>query len=355
MDMSSTFCDSSLTQNNPFLDTTLTPQLPSPSSEPDVDWTVFENADRYLLRDDNAWIARLGKEFWWNLECMTDMIITEHTTNTLQQQNTTGQSGQGIYNRVNNSSHNSKNVVNFNASHAQPSSVPYANRQPTISSPQLQVASTAQHNIGNLNSLNYHQPPPQLQPPSSTHYNNQHHFNNQQANTTQYNGSGNKTTHFQQQQQQQTSMNNSNFMPRKIIGQRNQSSNNSSMNSGSTPINNNYHSSSLFNSDTNHSTNGASVSPAPSHSSTSSSSSSTISAYSAITRPNGGIAAAFSNNSIPDNKLFHANTNNNNLFQAFASTFNDQLPMDSFNFNPFKSNISFDNNTWQQQPITNWQ
>ncbi|CAF0871323.1 unnamed protein product [Didymodactylos carnosus] len=354
MDMTSNFCDSNLMPNFPFPDTLSTAQLSSPSNEPDVDWTVFENADRYLLRDDNAWIARLGKEFWWNLERMTEMIVTEHTTNTLQQQVTTGQLAHTMYNRLNNTSNNPKNIVNFNASHAQPSSASYTNGgQPPISSSQQQVSSTSQQ-VGNLNALHYQQPTPQLQPPSSAHYNNQHHFNSQQLpNATQYNGDGSKTNF-----PQQALMNNNNFMPRKIVGQRNQSSNNSSMNSNATPINNNnYPSSNLFNSDMNQSSNGTAISPPPPlHSGSSSSSSSTISAYSAITRPNGSISAVFSNNTIPD-KMFNGNiTNNNSLFQAFASTFNDQLPMDGFSFNPFKSNISFDNNTWQQQqPITNWQ
>ncbi|CAF0943209.1 unnamed protein product [Adineta steineri] len=41
---------------------------------PDVDWSVFENADRYLLRDDSAWITRLSKDFWWNLERISEMV-----------------------------------------------------------------------------------------------------------------------------------------------------------------------------------------------------------------------------------------------------------------------------------------
>lgn len=29
--------------------------------------------DRYLLRDDSAWITRLSKDFWWNLERISEM------------------------------------------------------------------------------------------------------------------------------------------------------------------------------------------------------------------------------------------------------------------------------------------
>jgi hypothetical protein len=66
--------------------------------DPDVDWSVFENAgkchprlplatttmprcalDRYLLRDDSAWITRLSKDFWWNLERISEMITSEVT------------------------------------------------------------------------------------------------------------------------------------------------------------------------------------------------------------------------------------------------------------------------------------
>ena len=66
------------------------------SSDPDVDWSVFENAgtnfnriskknliyfssliDRYLLRDDGAWITRLSKDFWWNLERISELSSSE--------------------------------------------------------------------------------------------------------------------------------------------------------------------------------------------------------------------------------------------------------------------------------------
>lgn len=63
--------------------------------DPDVDWSVFENAgrrknlaisislflylERYLLRDDSAWITRLSKDFWWNLERISEMITSEYS------------------------------------------------------------------------------------------------------------------------------------------------------------------------------------------------------------------------------------------------------------------------------------
>ncbi|CAF1244625.1 unnamed protein product [Adineta steineri] len=47
---------------------------PPIGSDPDVDWSVFENAERYLLRDDSAWITRLSKDFWWNLDRISEMI-----------------------------------------------------------------------------------------------------------------------------------------------------------------------------------------------------------------------------------------------------------------------------------------
>ncbi len=64
-----------------------------------MDWSVFENAgrlsayficlgnslsiclERYLLRDDSAWITRLSKDFWWNLERISEMITSEFTPN----------------------------------------------------------------------------------------------------------------------------------------------------------------------------------------------------------------------------------------------------------------------------------
>jgi hypothetical protein len=73
-------------------------------TDPDIDWSVFENAgrkineisieinlslriDRYLLRDDSVWITRLSKDFWWNLERISEMITTEG--NSLQSMNST--------------------------------------------------------------------------------------------------------------------------------------------------------------------------------------------------------------------------------------------------------------------------
>jgi hypothetical protein len=73
-------------------------------TNPDIDWSVFENAgrkineisieinlslriDRYLLRDDSVWITRLSKDFWWNLERISEMITTEG--NSLQSMNST--------------------------------------------------------------------------------------------------------------------------------------------------------------------------------------------------------------------------------------------------------------------------
>ena len=37
--------------------------------------------ERYLLRDDSAWITRLSKDFWWNLERISEMITSEYTPN----------------------------------------------------------------------------------------------------------------------------------------------------------------------------------------------------------------------------------------------------------------------------------
>ena len=79
-----------------------------PLGDPDVDWSVFENAgqwpegshphphthtlavllERYLLRDDSAWITRLSKDFWWNLERISEMITSE--VNLAQQMNQNG-------------------------------------------------------------------------------------------------------------------------------------------------------------------------------------------------------------------------------------------------------------------------
>ncbi|CAF3535808.1 unnamed protein product [Rotaria sp. Silwood1] len=59
------------------------------NTDPDVDWSVFENAERYLLRDDSAWITRLSKDFWWNLERISEMITSDYIPN-VQQINNNG-------------------------------------------------------------------------------------------------------------------------------------------------------------------------------------------------------------------------------------------------------------------------
>ncbi|CAF1100403.1 unnamed protein product [Adineta ricciae] len=58
---------------------------PPIGNDPDVDWSVFENAERYLLRDDSAWITRLSKDFWWNLDRISEMIT--HDIPSAQQMN----------------------------------------------------------------------------------------------------------------------------------------------------------------------------------------------------------------------------------------------------------------------------
>ncbi|CAF3313315.1 unnamed protein product [Rotaria socialis] len=73
-------------QNNSFNQSILS------FADPDVDWSVLENADRYLLRDDSAWITRLSKDFWWNLERISEMAITD--VSPTQQMNTTKQKPQ---------------------------------------------------------------------------------------------------------------------------------------------------------------------------------------------------------------------------------------------------------------------
>ncbi|CAF1433707.1 unnamed protein product [Rotaria sordida] len=73
MNQSSAFDNSLINFNNPnnaFNQSTLS------LTDPDVDWSVFENADRYLLRDDSAWITRLSRDFWWNLERISEMTTT---------------------------------------------------------------------------------------------------------------------------------------------------------------------------------------------------------------------------------------------------------------------------------------
>jgi hypothetical protein len=49
-----------------------------------IDWRVRTEPsrtvrclDRYLLRDDSAWITRLSKDFWWNLERISEMITSD--------------------------------------------------------------------------------------------------------------------------------------------------------------------------------------------------------------------------------------------------------------------------------------
>ncbi|UJR37025.1 hypothetical protein I4U23_029732 [Adineta vaga] len=49
--------------------------FPHSLNHSDIDWSVFENADRYLLRDDSAWITRLSKDFWWNLDRISELTI----------------------------------------------------------------------------------------------------------------------------------------------------------------------------------------------------------------------------------------------------------------------------------------
>jgi hypothetical protein len=49
---------------------------------------LFIFLERYLLRDDSAWITRLSKDFWWNLDRISDMITLEFTPN--QQMNNNG-------------------------------------------------------------------------------------------------------------------------------------------------------------------------------------------------------------------------------------------------------------------------
>lgn len=68
----SAFPDFSVYSSDPF-----TSASPPINIDPDVDWSVFENAERYLLRDDSAWITRLSKDFWWNLERISEMITSD--------------------------------------------------------------------------------------------------------------------------------------------------------------------------------------------------------------------------------------------------------------------------------------
>ena len=43
----------------------------------DVDWSVLENAEKFLQRDDSIWINKLNKELWWNMSKLTDMVLLE--------------------------------------------------------------------------------------------------------------------------------------------------------------------------------------------------------------------------------------------------------------------------------------
>jgi len=83
MDQPSGFGDFGTYSSDPFTSTS-----PPINSDPDVDWSVFENAERYLLRDDSAWITRLSRDFWWNIDRMLEMITSEFTPN--QQMNNNG-------------------------------------------------------------------------------------------------------------------------------------------------------------------------------------------------------------------------------------------------------------------------
>lgn len=76
MDQTSAFGDFNVysTGNDPF---TSSNSPPLNNNDIDVDWSVFENADRYLLRDDSAWITRLSKDFWWNLDRISEMITSD--------------------------------------------------------------------------------------------------------------------------------------------------------------------------------------------------------------------------------------------------------------------------------------
>lgn len=77
----SNFGDFSVYSSDPFGSAS-----PPINVDVDVDWSVFENADRYLLRDDSAWITRLSKDFWWNLERISELIASD--VNSAQQMNT---------------------------------------------------------------------------------------------------------------------------------------------------------------------------------------------------------------------------------------------------------------------------
>ena len=101
MDQTSAFGDFNVysSGNDPFTSSN-SPPLNNNHNDIDVDWSVFENAgeflivktvvvtfllfiysDRYLLRDDSAWITRLSKDFWWNLDRISEMITSDVSMN----------------------------------------------------------------------------------------------------------------------------------------------------------------------------------------------------------------------------------------------------------------------------------
>jgi hypothetical protein len=104
MDQTSAFGDFNVysSGNDPFSSSN-SPPMNNNNNDIDVDWSVFENAgkfltvktiivtfyssslfflsDRYLLRDDSAWITRLSKDFWWNLDRISEMITSDVSMN----------------------------------------------------------------------------------------------------------------------------------------------------------------------------------------------------------------------------------------------------------------------------------
>ncbi|KAI0986117.1 hypothetical protein GJ496_006990 [Pomphorhynchus laevis] len=42
-----------------------------------VDWTIFEYPDRYLLREDITWISQLGSNFLWNMYWLTKLTYND--------------------------------------------------------------------------------------------------------------------------------------------------------------------------------------------------------------------------------------------------------------------------------------
>jgi proteasome assembly chaperone (PAC2) family protein len=47
----------------------------------DIDWNVLENPSQYLLKDDSIWINKNNKEFYWNINKLTDLIIITRDNN----------------------------------------------------------------------------------------------------------------------------------------------------------------------------------------------------------------------------------------------------------------------------------